>query len=102
VEKGGSGVLTLKAEPAASVFLEHDAHSLCARINAFLGREAVTRLRFVHGALASAGAPSPNNRAGSGPAPPEDPAHQFDGPEALKLALLELARWRKATNGRHG
>src|SRR5271165_2711092 len=31
------GVLTLKAEPAASTFLQHETRRLCERINAFLG-----------------------------------------------------------------
>src|ERR1700722_13192810 len=38
VENAAGGVLTLKAEPAASVFLQHETRTLCARINAYLGR----------------------------------------------------------------
>src|SRR5438552_17300605 len=45
------GVLTLKADSAASVFLQHESRVLCGRINAYLGRDAVQRLRFVAGEI---------------------------------------------------
>jgi hypothetical protein len=86
------GVLTLKAEPAAALFLQHESRALCARINAYLGRAAVHRLRFVPGELApEPGQPPPIHpqdiRA-------RDPARSFAGPDPLKDALLRLARAR--------
>lgn len=96
-EGASGGVLTLKAEPAASLFLQHETRALCDRINAYLGRPAVSRLRFVQGPLAARAV-----RAAS-PAPPAaspgDPARQFRGTEGLQTALLELARVRKTTSG---
>ncbi|HXM00234.1 MAG TPA: DciA family protein [Rhizomicrobium sp.] len=97
-ESASGGVLTLKAEPAASLFLQHETRALCDRINAYLGRPAVSRLRFVQGPLAAR-----DVRAAS-PAPPaaaaaSDPARRFRGTEGLQTALLELARVRKTTSG---
>jgi len=87
------GVLTLKAEPAAAVFLQHETRSLCERINAYLGRPAVARLRFVNGPIETRPAPRP--RTGPAPEPPgSDPAKGFAGPDRLKAALLNLARAR--------
>ena len=48
-ESASGGVLTLRAEPGAALFLQHDSRALCERINAYLGRTAVSRLRFVQG-----------------------------------------------------
>lgn len=44
-------VLTLKCEPGASVFLQHETRTLIERLNAFLGAGAITRIRVVPGAL---------------------------------------------------
>ncbi|HTW34474.1 MAG TPA: DciA family protein [Rhizomicrobium sp.] len=88
------GTLTLRAEPAASVFLQHQTRALCERINAFLGRPAIAKLRFVNGTVA---APSEPHRRPKPPAqPPQgDPATNFAGPDQLKAALLNLARARQ-------
>jgi len=87
------GVLTLKAEPAAAVFLQHETRSLCERINAYLGRAAVVRLRFVNGPIEAR--PMPKLPPGLSPEPPgSDPARGFSGPDRLKAALLHLARAR--------
>lgn len=87
------GVLTLKADAAASVFLQHESRTLCGRINAYFGRDAITRLRFVAGEIE----PEPKPRR-QRPKPsdtsPDDPARQFSGSESLKEALLALARAR--------
>jgi len=97
-ESASGGVLTLKAEPGASLFLQHETRSLCDRINAYLGRPAVSRLRFVQGPLA--GRPA---RAKSPITPPSaaanDPARLFHGSERLHAALLELARARGRPSG---
>jgi len=92
-EAASGGVLTLRAEPAASVFLQHETRSLCERINAYLGRPAVHRLRFVFGPL-QAPEPKPVPPTASKEAPAQDAARRFEGPEALKTALLDLARMR--------
>jgi hypothetical protein len=88
------GVLTLKADPAAAVFLQHESRTLCGRINGFLGHSAVQRLRFVAGELA----PEPKSRQRPDipdQAAPNDPAQGFAGAESLKSALLGLARARR-------
>jgi hypothetical protein len=94
--EGPSGcVLTLLAEPAASVFLQHQTRSLCERINAFLGRPAVAKLRFVTGTLSQP--PEPWRPSKPPPEPPHgDPATGFAGPDPLKSALVNLARARQA------
>lgn len=89
------GVLTLLAEPGAAVFLQHETRALCDRINGFLGRPAVARLKFVQGSLTQRPAPPP-------PKPPvpetlalSDPARHYEGPEGVREALLRLARARR-------
>ena len=90
-----SGVLTLLAEPGAALFLGHDARALAGRINAYLGRNAVARIKFVQGMLATQ--PAAAQPLKPGPAPgPQDPVHKYRGPESLKNALQSLARWRPA------
>lgn len=46
-------VLTLKCEPGAAVFLQHETRTLIDRLNAFLGYGAISRIRIVPGTLAS-------------------------------------------------
>jgi hypothetical protein len=99
VEAASGGVLTLKAESAAAVFLQHESRDLCARINAYLGRQAVHRLRFVPGSLLAADKPAPEAPQDAAPAPADDPARRFEGPEALRGALLGLARRRQQASG---
>lgn len=89
------GVLTLLAEPGAAVFLQHDTRALCDRINTFLGRPAVKRLRFVQGALTPKPEVQPR-RPPPGPLPPSDPAERYQGPEGLREALRKLARARRS------
>lgn len=91
------GTLTLKAEPAAALFLQHESRALCARLNAWLGREAVHRLRFVRGELASDS--SPRRKQYPQDLPPRDPARHFAGPDELRLSLLALARTRRRGGG---
>lgn len=90
------GVLTLKAVPGAAVFLGHETRALCERINGYLGRTAVTRLKFVQAAftarpLAPAKPPAAKPRA----LHPGDPAQRYAGPDGLGEALLNLARARR-------
>ncbi|MGH6878943.1 MAG: DciA family protein [Rhizomicrobium sp.] len=86
------GVLTLKAEPAAALFLQHESRALCARINSWLGRPAVQKLRFVPGELAPE--PAPSHPRYPQDFSPHDPARRFAGPDGLKDALLALAKAR--------
>ncbi len=87
------GVLTLKAEPAAALFLQHESRALCARINSYLGRVAVVRLKFVQGTLADAPPPPPRRPQPVEPAA-ADPVRRWQGPPNLGQALLNLARQR--------
>ena len=94
-EGPSGGTLTLRAEPAAAVFMQHQTRALCDRINGFLGRPAIAKLRFVNGAVAAR--PDPVRRPEPPAQPPEgDPATDFAGADALKAALLNLARARQA------
>lgn len=95
------GTLTLLAEPAAALFLGHETRTLAARINAWLGRPAVTRVKFVQGRL-SQRAPLPAPPKPENTPKPGDPALTYRGPEALKAALQSLARWRAGQANRGG
>jgi hypothetical protein len=94
-EGPSGGVLTLRALPGTALFLGHETRALCRRINAFLGRSAVTQLRFVQGPLAAAPAPPPPQKA-PGSLAPADPARRYIGPATLARALEALARRRAA------
>jgi len=89
------GVLTLLAEPGAAVFLQHETRQLCERINAYLGRPAVSRLKFVSAPLTARPQPARRGKVPSS-LPASDPAQAYDGPERLRDALLRLARARRA------
>ena len=91
-ESAQGGVLTLRAEPAAALFLQHESRALCARINSYLGRVAVVRLRFVQGPLTPP--PAPPRRPKPGEPAPADPVRRWHGPPNLGEALLNLARQR--------
>lgn len=93
-EGATGGVLTLKAEPGAALFLQHETRALCGRINDYLGRNAVAKLRFVQGPLAER-APKPVRRKVGGTLPADDPAITFKGPEKMREALLRFARTRR-------
>jgi hypothetical protein len=88
-----TGILTLLAEPGAALFLGHDSRHLAARINAYLGRPAVTKVKFVQGAVSQPPRPPKPAKPGTEPGN-DDPVHKYRGPEALKTALKSLSRWR--------
>lgn len=92
------GTLTLKAEPGGALFLQHETRTLCERINAYLGRPAISRLRFIQGALIHK-PEVPPRRLATGPIPPTDPAFRYQGPDKLRTSLLNLARARRRTPG---
>src|ERR1051325_9428410 len=88
-EGAQGGILTLKAEPGAALFLQHESRALIARLNAFLGRPAVSRIRFVQAPLIRR--PERPSKPQSGPVaslPERDPAKGYRGPEAVRAALL--------------
>ncbi len=88
------GVLTLLAEPGAAVFLQHETRTLCERINTFLGRPAVARLKFVQGALTQRPEPPPRRKVPEALSP-SDPAQCYQGPDGVREALWRLARARR-------
>jgi hypothetical protein len=96
IKLSDTGVLTLKAEPAAALFLQHETRALCGRINSYLGRVAVTRLKFIQGPLAMS-PPLPSRRPKPQEPAPTDPARRYSGPDGLAQALLALARQRTRT-----
>jgi hypothetical protein len=89
------GILTLKAEPGAAVFMQHGSRELCERINLYLGRPAVTRIKFVQGTLAERPHPPPRRIPAESPEA-DDPVQKYHGPEGLRAALVELARARRS------
>jgi hypothetical protein len=86
-------VLTLRAAPGAALFLSHEKRALCERINRYLGRPAVTQIRFSQGAPLPRPPVAPPQKP-AGPLPPADPSRRYDGPEGLGRALQALARRR--------
>ncbi|HWU54643.1 MAG TPA: DUF721 domain-containing protein, partial [Rhizomicrobium sp.] len=88
------GTLTLRAAPGAALFLSHEKRSLCERINAYLGHQAVVQVKFVQGApLPRRPSAAPPQKA-LGDLPPGDPSRRYLGPEGLAKALQALARRR--------
>jgi hypothetical protein len=87
------GTLTLRAVPGAALFLAHDKRALTERINAFLGRPAVSQIKFSQGALPPRPSP-PLPQKKPHALPTTDPSRRFDGPEGLARALQALARRR--------
>ena len=84
------------AGPAAAI-IQHQAHDILARVNLFLGSEAVQKLRIVQGPLRVANEPPPPPRRRAAPLDAakeaqlaKDLADAPDGP--LKDALTRLGR----------
>jgi hypothetical protein len=88
------GTLTLRAVPGAALFLAHEKRALCERINAYLGRAAVTQLKFSQGAL-PVRPPPPVAQKAPGALPSDDPSRRYQGPDGLAKALQALARRRE-------
>jgi hypothetical protein len=88
------GTLTLRAAPGAALFLSHEKRALCERINAYLGRPAVSQLKFSQGAPFLPRVPMPKTEIAAGPLPPDDPSCRYHGPQGLAQALQALARRR--------
>jgi hypothetical protein len=100
-ESASGGTLTLKAEPGAALFLQHETRALCERINTYLGRNAVTKLRFAQGELVpkTIHRPAPKRTAAI---PPTDPSLAYKGKDSLRDALVNLARARAAAKQNDG
>jgi len=89
--------LTLKCEAGAILFLQHQTRELIERLNAYLGRGRIARLKLVPGTLAQSGEPpshpTANHPAADSPRPlAEPPSGKPQLPEAL--ARLAEARGR--------
>lgn len=99
-EKLAGTVLHLRVESAAALMLQHQERQLIERINAYLGRAAVARLRMVQGPVAR----TPERPHASRPVPAEDPElsarleREIDDP-ALRKALLGLGRSVRGAGG---
>lgn len=93
---GGPASLEIRVAGPAAAIIQHQAHEILARVNLFLGAEAVQKLRIVQGPLqAKPAAPSLRKRAQPLDAATEarlaeGMAAASDGP--LKAALMALGR----------
>jgi hypothetical protein len=94
---GGPSSLEIRVAGPAAAIIQHQAHEILARVNLFLGPEAVQKLRIVQGPLQRNDQPAPPRTRR---APPLD-AHEeaalvrslHEAPEGkLKQALLALGR----------
>ena len=103
---GGPASLEIRVAGAAAALIQHQAPEIVARVNLFLGENAVNKLRIVQGPLRNLGAdkvPPPRRRV-----QPLDAAQEAelvasladapDGP--LKTALLSLGRGVLRRQGR--
>ena len=92
---GGPSSLEIRVAGPTAAIIQHQAHEILARVNLFLGADAVQKLRIVQGPLQVAKSPAPPRRL-----PPLDAAQEAklaadlaDAPEGkLKSALLALGR----------
>jgi hypothetical protein len=89
-QEGPSGaVLSLRCEPGAAVFLQHETRSLIGRLNAFLGPSRIARIRLVPGPLSSPREAPRHPLLGRGGAlPPKD--------SDLPAALTRLSQLRRS------
>jgi hypothetical protein len=88
-------VLTLRCEPAASVFLQHETRSLLERLNAFLGPGTITRIQVIPGPLAESSA-LPGRAARPVPKSAEP---KSDSPLKNALSQLDILRRHKVRDG---
>ncbi|WP_068874878.1 MULTISPECIES: DUF721 domain-containing protein [unclassified Phenylobacterium] len=92
---GGASSLEIRVAGPAAAIIQHQAHEILARVNVFLGPEAVQKLRIVQGPLQRQAEPPPRRRAA-----PLDAAAEAKLAEGLagapdgklKDALLALGR----------
>ena len=60
---GGPSSLEIRVAGPAAAIIQHQAHEILARVNVFLGPDAVQKLRIVQGPLQRAPEPPPRRRA---------------------------------------
>jgi hypothetical protein len=87
------GTLSLRTVPGAALFLAHETRGLCERINAYLGAQVVTQLKFSQG-LSGPRPSAPLPAKAPNRLPATDPSLRYQGPEGLAKALQALARRR--------
>ncbi len=92
---GGPSSLEIRVAGPAAAIIQHQAHDILARVNLFLGPDAVQKLRIVQGPLRRAETPPPPRRRA--PLDAAEEAALLDSlsgaPEGrLKDALLALGR----------
>jgi len=99
---GGPSSLEIRVAGAAAAIVQHQAHDILARVNLFLGAEAVQKLRIVQGPLQRAPEPPPRRRAVPLDAAAEARLAQglAEAPDGkLKEALMSLGRGVLRRNG---
>lgn len=93
---GGPSSLEIRVAGPSAAIIQHQAHDILARVNLFLGAEAVQKLRIVQGPLQHkpAAAPSPRRKAPLDAAAEAKLAEGLAGAPNGKLrdALLALGR----------
>lgn len=95
MQEGPDGaILTLVSEPAAAVFLQHETRALIERLNAFLGHERITRLRFLSAKL------EPNKEPAAHPAASRPQPAKAEPTKSLAGALEELGILRSQTRAK--
>jgi hypothetical protein len=94
---GGPSSLEIRVAGPAAAIIQHQAHDILARVNLFLGADAVQKLRIVQGPLRGTGETAPPPRRRAAPLDAAEEAKLAEGlaaaPEGkLKQALMALGR----------
>ncbi len=99
---GGPSSLEIRVAGPSAAIIQHQAHDILARVNLFLGAEAVQKLRIVQGPLRRVEPPPPRRRSAPLDAALEAKlaADLATAPEGkLKDALMALGRGVLARRG---
>jgi hypothetical protein len=84
------GVLTLKCDAGAAVFLQHQTRDLQERLATYLGRGRIARIRLIPGELErSQGLP---DHPSTGVASPDEPPQPLPLPQALERLNTRRSR----------
>ena len=89
VQEGSDGAtLVLASDPAAAVFLQHETRALVDRLNGFLGRKRISRLRFLPAKIEHLAEPPPHPAADRPPTvkvePAKDLSHALENLDNLR------------------